>query len=211
MPSKALPREPSEDSQLLAAARDGDVAALERLLAAVGAEVRKALDIGPQWQSLLDPDDVMQVTYLEAFTRFDRFLGKDSAALRTWLQRIAKSNLLDAIRALDREKRPSPRKRVQPLDSRDGQDGLEGLMGIASKTPGRIAAAAEARHAIHEALSRLPDPYAEVLRLFDLEGLTGPQVAERLGCSRVTAFMLRARARDALRDALGTASRFLSP
>lgn len=153
----------------------------------------------------------MQVSYLDAYLHFDRFLGSNRDALRIWLQRIARNNLIDAIRALECEKRPSPRKRVQPASSRDGHGGLEALMGVVSKTPGRLASAAEARQAIRQALAGLPPRYAEVLRLFDLEGLTGPEVAERLGCSRVTAFMLRARARDALRDALGTASRFLSP
>ncbi len=196
--------------QDLTAARQGDLDALERVLAHVGPTVRRALEINPKWQAVLEPDDIMQVTYMEAFARFDRFVGDSMAALTVWLRQIARHNLLDAIRGLERDKRPHPDRRVLHGSNGDSYIELCALMGVTSTTPSRAVAADEARTLIDRALAAMPDNYATALKLFDLEGQPGQLVADRLGCSRVTAYMLRGRARDHLRDLLGPASRLLS-
>jgi RNA polymerase sigma factor (sigma-70 family) len=195
----------------LCAARAGDLDALEQLLALAGAEVRDALRINPKWRSVLDVDDVMQVTYMEVFVRFDQFVGNRIDAFRRWISQIAQNNLRDAIRALECQKRPQPDKRVRiAAGHEDSYVSLCEMLGATSTTPSRAVAASEARSSIENALQQMPENYADSLRLFDLEGCTGPEVADRLGCSRVTAYLLRARARDRLRDLLGSASRFLS-
>ncbi|MCG8407745.1 MAG: sigma-70 family RNA polymerase sigma factor [Phycisphaerales bacterium] len=193
----------------LAAGRGGDWDAVERLLEAAAPSIREAIEIGPTWQGMIDADDVMQVTYMEAFTRFGQFAGNNQRSFSVWLRQIAKNNLRDAIRSLEREKRPSPRRRVQ-AQSEDSCVDLCTMMGVTSKTPSSVVSAEEARSLIDQALSRMPERYAKALRLFDLEGLTGPEVAEQLGCSRVTAFMLRSRARDLLRELLGSTSNYFS-
>lgn len=194
----------------LAAARAGDLDALERLLVALGPEVRMTLDINPKWQAVLDADDIMQVTYLEAFARFDQFIGANLKAFEIWLRQVARNNLLDAIRELGREKRPPPNKRVIPTSRQDASLSLCTMLGVTSTTPSRVVAAAEAGTLVDRALARMPDQYAAAVRYFDLEGLSGSEVAERLGCSRVTAFVLRRRARALLRELLGPSSRILS-
>ena len=58
----------SED-ELLANATQGDAAALGMLLESHGLSIRQELKISPKWLGVVDADDVMQVTYLEAFLR----------------------------------------------------------------------------------------------------------------------------------------------
>jgi len=65
----------SDDALLEKAAR-ADAEALSTLLKRYGPQVRRELNISEQWRSVLDPDDVMQVTYVEAFLRIDHFTPK---------------------------------------------------------------------------------------------------------------------------------------
>lgn len=195
----------------LIAAQDGDRDALERLLERAAPLVRNELSIQEKWRSVLDADDVMQVTFMEAFVRCDRFVGNSFGAFVGWLQHIARHNLIDAIRELERHKRPQPERR---LSFRPGSDAsyvsLCALLGVTTTTPSRAAAAREVRMTVERALETLPPHYADAIRLMDLQGLGGEAAARQLGMNRSAAFMLRARARDRLREVLGSASHFFS-
>ena len=111
----------TSEGDLLSAATAGDEEALTRLLARYGPQVRKtiAAKIGNRWSSVLDADDVMQVTYLEAFLRIGYFSTSGTGSFNAWLARIARNNLLDAVKALERSKRPPPEKRVGTSASED--------------------------------------------------------------------------------------------
>jgi len=84
------------------------------------------------------------------------------------------------------------------------------LLGATSTTPSRIVAGQEAQTLLGSALAELPPDYAKVVRLHDLEGRTGPEVAAAMGRSRGAIFMLLARAHDQLRQSLGSATKFFS-
>ena len=47
---------------------------------------------------VLDIEDAMQVTFMEAFLRIGKFAGSDSRTFSAWLGRIAENNLCDGIR-----------------------------------------------------------------------------------------------------------------
>src|SRR5262245_41546544 len=65
----ALTPMPTLEVKSISAAVAGDRDALTRLLKKFGPQVRARLSISSSWQSVLDLDDVMQVTYMEAFLR----------------------------------------------------------------------------------------------------------------------------------------------
>src|SRR5437588_6894146 len=102
------------DSDLLSRAVEGDASALRALLKRFGPQARDAIrgKIDKRWQSVLDEDDVMQVAYLEAFLHIDQLTGRDPASFVGWLSRIAQNALRDAIKGLQRHKRPNPTRRV---------------------------------------------------------------------------------------------------
>jgi len=199
----------AEDA-LLANATSGDDQALRALLERHGPEIRRGLSIGNKWRSVLDPEDVMQVTYVEAFLQIDRFTPQGPGSFPAWLRRIAQNNLRDAIKALEREKRQPPGKRVESPGSEDSFVALHELLGATSTTPSRVVAGEEIKGVLEAAIAKLPPNYARVIRLYDLEGKSGPEVAAAMGRSRGAVVLLRIRAHDRLRELLGSATKFFS-
>lgn len=205
---------------LLAKAGAGDLDAAAAILAAVGTSIRSELrgKIPTRFQSSLDADDVMQVSYLEALLRFadGAFSGSEISALRAWFRTIANHNLTDAIRGLSRQKRPDPARQLDAMDDRSdrshsafAEDLFAELLAV-SQTPSRAAAAREAEALLGDAIDSLPADYAAVIRLGDLEGLGMNEVATRTGRSVGAIHMLRFRARERLRAELGRANQYFT-
>lgn len=192
----------------LQGAREGDVDALSRLLLRFGPQVRASLSIQAHWRDAIDPDDIMQVTYTDAFLRIGSCAARHEGAFRTWLAQIARNNLIDAIRGLEAEKRPPVHRRILPGDNGDPYIHLCELAGATTSTPSRVVAREELRSAVNQALRRLPPDYETVIRELDLEGRSLPEVAETLGRSRAAVHMLAGRARERLRELLEGGTRF---
>jgi RNA polymerase sigma-70 factor (subfamily 1) len=199
---------PPDHETLLTNARAGDRAALVALLEALGPQVRQriALKIPPTLRAQLDEDDVMQVTYLETVLRLDRFTGGGASGFLAWLSRLAENNLIDAVRAMESAKRPDPSKRVSTGGGGNHGESvvaLVELLGATTSTPSRHAAKGEAARFLEAALITLPPDYQKVVRLYDLEGKAPKEVAVEMGRSQGAVFMIRARAHERLREALG--------
>lgn len=203
---------PVSGQDLFEKAVRGDDDALRALLQRHGPQVHTVISgkIGRQWQTVLDADDVMQVTYLEAFMQIDQLMARDPASFTRWLTRIAENNLRDVIKVLERPKRPPPRKRVQALGGADSYVELLDLLASDSATPSRTAAKQEVVRMVDTALGELPGDYGTVIRLYDLEGGSAAQVAASMNRSVGAVHMLRSRAHVRLREMLGPPSKFFS-
>jgi RNA polymerase sigma-70 factor (ECF subfamily) len=195
-----------DGSTLVRQAVQGDESALSRLLEQYGPEVERSLEIRREWRSVLDRADIMQVTYVEAFLRIGRFDATRAEPFAAWLRRIAENNLRDAMRGLQRQKRPQPANRVQASSDRDASGELLATLGVATTTPSRLAARDERSARLHVLLDTLPEDYGRVVRLYDLEGLPIAEVARKMNRSPGALHMLRARAHDSLREVLGAES-----
>jgi RNA polymerase sigma-70 factor (ECF subfamily) len=198
------------EEALLAKATSGDEEALSSLLRRYGPLVRRGLRIAESWQTVLDADDVMQVTYLEAFLRIGRFNPRSRGSFGAWLRQIAQNNLRDAVKGLERDRRPPPAMRVDAPGGEDSFVALYELLGATTTTPSRVVAREEAKSFLESAIKQLPRDYATVVRLHDLEGKSGPEVATAMGRSRGAVFMLLGRAHDRLRETMGSATKFFS-
>src|SRR5262249_9537311 len=126
-------------TQLIERAVRGDANALSELLEREGPPIAAQLHIARQWQSMIDPLDVMQVTYLEAFEQISRFDMNRAASFSAWLRQIAENNLRDAIRGLERQKQPQPSRRLHPDTLADSCVALYELLGATLSTPSRVA------------------------------------------------------------------------
>lgn len=207
-----------EDAQLeslLSKAQAGDRTALVQLLEALAPPVRARVEgrISPAMRRCLEADDVMQVTYLEAVLRLDQFRTGGVAGFRAWLGRLAENNLIDAIRALEAAKRPNPHRRATRVGGAGGDSAValvEQLSASGDGTPSRVLARGEAVKLMEQMLDGLPQDYQRVVRMYDLEGRPISQVAAELGRSEGAVYMLRARAHDRLREAMGPASKFFT-
>lgn len=203
------PAEVVAGDELVVRCVEGDREALVQLLEFVGPSVRGSLRIDAAWRASLDADDVMQTTYLEVFLRVDRLEVRSVAGFRGWMRTVAENNLRDAIKALQRAKRPDPRQRVAQAPDSDSTIGLLDAIGCISHTASRDAVAREAESLLREALAKLPESYRTVVTHLDLDGEAAEDIAGRLGRSVGAIYMLRARAHDRLREILGPRSRML--
>jgi RNA polymerase sigma factor (sigma-70 family) len=197
------------DAQLLARARQQDDNALRELLKRHGHKARSAIHgkIPQKYQTVLELDDIMQVTYLEAFLHIARFDGHTPGEFVTWLRRISQNALVDALRGLDSLKRPDPMQRVGSPDSSDSPlDRLAESLTTASRHMARD----EAMGMIEQSLTQLPETYATVVRECDLEGRSVSEVAADMGRSSGSVHMLRARAHAQLRTLMGPPSNYLT-
>ncbi len=189
---------------------DDDGAALAELLRKHGPQVRRRItgQIAEHFRSAVDEDDVMQVTYLEAFLQADRFTARDSGSFLAWLTRIAENNLRDAVKELSRAKRPPREKRVTGRSTSDSHMALLETLGSTITTASKQAEKREAKSILNTCTRRLPADYHEVVRLYDLESRPVTQVANIMGRSVGAVYMLRARALSRLRELLPTESKF---
>ncbi len=198
-----------DESQQLRRAILGDADALAALLEHHGPGVMSGLSIASKWQSIVTPEDVMQVTYLEAFIRITDFVPCAPSAFRAWLDRIAENNLRDAIKELSRAKRPQPDNRITSPNDQSYVDLLQGIAGPGATPSGQVAVKEAISH-VEAALATMPEDYERVLRLHELRGHSIRETADQIGRSEGAVKMLLARARDRLRESLGSASRFFS-
>lgn len=198
---------PGPDERVERAAQ-GDADALEELLREFGPPLGARLSIDARWRRLLEPEDVLQVTYMEAFLRAGALRTRTTAGFAAWLERMARNNLNDALRELTRAKRPDGHGRVTRGAGGDSaQTLLAGLEG-SEPTAGGLASGREQVERLHAALARLPGSYARVVRELDLEERPVAELAAEWGRSPGALHMLRSRAHDRLRELLGARAEF---
>jgi len=137
-----------------------------------------------------EAEDVMQQTYVNAFTHLRQFNG--SAQFSTWLTRIAINEALARVRR---------QGRYEAFD--DDLSTVEAFMSRSpSENPERQAFTGELRGLLEWAIDRLPDGMREVFVLREVEGLSTAEVAETLGVSEDVIKTRLSRGRAALRRAL---------
>ena len=199
-----------QPDQLIDAAVGGDEDALSALLERHGPAIGRGLSISSKWRGLVEPDDVMQVTYLEAFLRIRDFKPTSPDGFSHWLRRIADNNLRDAIRDLEADaRRRTPRPTFEPGSSDSYVALLDQIAGTTT-APSRAAGRKEIQQIVEDALRKLPPDYERVLRLSELEGKSGLEVATIMERSHGAVRMLLARAKDRLHELLGSSGAFFS-
>ncbi len=122
-------------------------------------------------------DDLVQDIFLHAFKKLHTL--RDSAAFGPWIAMIARN------RAVDFHRRS--RATVEITDELRGSDKQQ-------------SKAAE----ILELIRNLPDAYRETLVLRLVEGMTGPEIAERTGLTAASVRVNLHRGMKLLREKLGT-------
>lgn len=171
----ALPKDYTqlEDPRLVHAAKRGDMAAFEELVARHRDKVyARCYLITHQEELALD---LAQDTWVKAWQRLASFQGESSFA--TWLTRIAINVCLDHLR---KEKR----FRVQdlPADDEDGTAFERLLPPVEANPTGRMELA-ETRRRIDEAMKQLTPAHRTVLVLHEFEGLPYKDIAREVGIS----------------------------
>ena len=142
-----------------------------------------------------EAEDVVQESYVRAFTGLDLFRG--DASFGTWITRIAVNEALGRLRrrrpTIDWETYSENRTTAQVIDF---------PASAVSNDPERMMAQSEVRAVLERAIDELPDAFRAVFVARIVEGLTIEETADLFGLKPETVKTRLHRARALLRDAL---------
>lgn len=164
--------------------------------------LRSRLRIAPHYSRAMDLEDVLQVTFMEAFLRVRTLRDRSLPSFRAWLLQMAENNVKDAVRALERDKRPDAQRRITTGPSGESSRTLLGRMAPGGSSHATKLGEQEQIAVMLKAVAQLPASYAQVVRAIDLDECPVAEVAARMNRSKGSIHMLRARAHDRLRELL---------
>jgi RNA polymerase sigma-70 factor (ECF subfamily) len=203
--------EQPDDATLIARAQAGERLAFERLLVRhqrpLTDRIRRR--IPARLRHLLDEEDILQETFVDGWEGISSFRPAGEGAFFGWVARIADNRILDCVKAFRAAKRGGDRQRVVPGPDVDLAD-LLAMLAVNPKTPSRSVANREALGALQAAIPTLKADYRDVLRLRFIEEASVDQTARQMNRTEWAVQKLTARALEALREAMGGVSRFLS-
>ncbi|MBK8978771.1 MAG: sigma-70 family RNA polymerase sigma factor [Planctomycetes bacterium] len=173
-------------AELLRAARGGDVASLEALVARcrprVVEQVRAMLGEGVRrW---IDSGDVAHGAILDLLESFEQLQFASDRALMAWLATVARNSIRDESR----------RRRAHGLETRFGGADRSIDVPAAGSTPLTELDRGDHAARLRALLPMLGDDARLVVELRHFEGLSFRAIAERLGRSRNAVQLLHARA-----------------
>jgi RNA polymerase sigma-70 factor (ECF subfamily) len=175
---------------------------LERYRAYLGVLARVQMSRGLQGK--LDASDVVQEAFLTAHRSFPQFRGRSEAELTSWLRTILASQLAKTIRHYWGTRARDVRLERNMAEAIDqSSQALGQALADPRSSPSQHAQRREQALLLVDALADLPETYREVLILRHLEGLTFPEVANRLGRTVDSVEKLWVRALGKLRHSLG--------
>ena len=176
----------NKTQQLVALAKGGDDAALNRLCEVYGERVRwiVRLRMGKELRSKLESMDVVQDVLVAALKDLGDFTYRDDGDFLRWLSRIAENRLRDNVDRLHARKRDI-RREVRP--DKHGSSSGAGSLGVRGPvevtTPSMVMSRREELNELAKAMDELKPEYKEVIVLTKIEGLSYQEIAGRLGKS----------------------------
>jgi RNA polymerase sigma-70 factor (ECF subfamily) len=197
--------DPSHED-LLCQARKGDRTAFGRLLESYRAYllVLARVQIGRRLQGKVDAADVVQEAFLGAHRDFAQFRGTTEKEFLGWLRGILASLLANLVRHYQGTQRRDVRlERQLAVELEQSSQALDRGLAASQSSPSQQAARREESIRLAQALAQLPEEWRDLLILRHLEGLTFPEVAQRLGRTVDTIKKQWPRALARLRQVLG--------
>jgi len=199
--------ESEQTQELLSGARDGDSAAIDRLMDRHRQSLHRlvAMRMDKQIARRIDVSDIVQDVLVEANRRLQDYLANPVMSFHLWLRQIAKDRMIDAHRrhrvsakrSVDREQplAPSPALEQSTLD-------LAAQLADGELTPAAAATQREMVVHVQAAIEKLDANDREVIMMRHFELLSNQEVAEALDLSEPAASMRYLRAIKKLRAAL---------
>ncbi|WP_029582464.1 RNA polymerase sigma factor [Bradyrhizobium sp. URHD0069] len=140
-----------------------------------------------------EAEDVVQETYLRAFTHLQDFRGDSSLA--TWLARIAMNEALGRLR----RQRPGVEWTSLPPGTLEAQV-IQFPLSAVSEDPEKSMAQREIQHVVEHAIDELPNAFRIVFITRVIEGMNVEETSELLGLKPETVKTRLHRARTMLRN-----------
>jgi RNA polymerase sigma-70 factor (ECF subfamily) len=165
----------TEDARLVRAARDGDEGAFGRLYERY---VRVVHGLLLARAPRADVEDLVQDVFLTAWRRLESL--RDPSAFGGWLAMIARNRATDFHR--------------RAVDSVELSDKLASVEAVSARSEAL---------GVLQMIRSLPEAYRETLVLRLVEGLTGPEIADRTGLTAASVRVNLHRGMKLLRKKLG--------
>ncbi len=204
----ALWPEQTVTQNLLANARQGDRAAVNRLLERHRLSLKKLIQLrlDRKIARRVDASDVVQDVLMEANTRLQDYLADPKMPFHLWLRQLAQDRMIDVYRrhrgaqrrSLDREQSIA----APQFSDQSGFD-LMGQLADHELTPAAASIRKELEARFVLALDQLEDEDREIVLMRHFEQLGNSEVADALGLSAAAAGMRHLRALRKLRAILG--------
>jgi RNA polymerase sigma-70 factor, ECF subfamily len=189
-PINALAPAAPDDAELVRRALSRDEAAVRAIMQANNRRLyRLARGV---LRNDAEAEDVVQDTYVRAFTHLEQFRGDSS--LSTWLSRIAMNE------ALGRLRRQKPGVEWSELEKSGPQAQIIPFPLASSDDPEKSMAQREIQRVVEHAIDELPEPFRLVFITRVIEGMNVEETAEILGLKPETVKTRLHRARNLLRD-----------
>lgn len=200
--------EASQTHELLAEARAGDGAAINRLLERHRDALRRMVDLrmDPALARRVDASDIVQDVMVEANRRLEDYLQNPAMPFHLWLRHMARDRIIDAHRRHRVAARRSlDRERPLVTGNASDQSSLQLIAQLQDRelTPAAAATMHELERRFQEALDQLDDQDREVVLMRHFEQLSNSEVAQALGLSEPAAGMRYLRAMRRLRVKFG--------
>jgi RNA polymerase sigma-70 factor (ECF subfamily) len=196
--------EEEETCQLLASARRGDAAAVNRLLDRHRESLRRMVQarVFGGMARRVDASDVVQDALVEANRRLADYLREPRMPFHAWLRGLARDRLVDAFRRELADKRNVAREEALVFDDHAGER-VDRQIADSALTPAALALKQEFQTRFVAALDQMPDEARDIILMRHSEQLTNSQAAELLGLSEAAAGMRYLRALRQLKSILG--------
>ena len=160
------------------------------------------VELGPELQRKIDPSDVVQDTFLQAYRSLGKFRGHTDGECAKWLRRILATRLDNTLRDLRRVKRDFRREYSleQALDN--SSERLAAVLHAAEPSPSKKAEHQEVFLQVADALASLPDDQRQVILLKHWCGHSLSEIESHTGRSRHAVVGLLRRGLKTLREKL---------
>ena len=155
---------------------------------------------GPQVRARVDLEDLAQEVYVRAIAHQAQLPPEEPAdlPLRRFLARLARSTVVDAVRAIRTRKRSSGTRDFRlSLSDWSNTGMLESLVAGTGAGPATEAAQWDEQRRLLAAFEKLEPEHRRVLGLRQFEGLSAAETATRMGRSTEAVHSLYRRALDA--------------
>ena len=200
----ASPEEVERLTTLLAA---GDTDALAQLFSLSWDRLQRMVyfRLDPRLKGRVDPDDILQESYLAAGQRIHSFAAEKSNSVFVWLRLIVGQTMIDVHRRhlgsklRDAKQEVSLQRFASPMASSASMS--MHLLG-ALTTPSQAAMRTELAAMLDDVLADMDPMDQEILALRHFEELSNKEVSELLGIQRSTASNRYVRALQRLKDIL---------
>ena len=150
----------------------------------------------------LEPNDILQETYVTVNRSIAAFQPQGEDAFFRWAATIARSRMLDQIKAVRAFKR---RGELTDAQDRRISDTIDVHLQY-NRTPSESAAGHELFAAVAQSIQMLPEEYRKILMLRHDQKLSPPEAAAKMNRSTGAAQTLYWRAIKALREKLQSTS-----